>query len=55
MLDLLHLPVRLSSGAGDVLLRGAERADLPAVIALLADDPVSASRGDRADPRDAAA
>jgi hypothetical protein len=36
-----------------VTLRRATPADLEPLMALLADDPVSASRGDRADPADA--
>ena len=45
------LPVPL---AGHVL-RSATAADVPAIVALLADDPISAGRGDRARPEDAAA
>ena len=45
------LPVPL---AGHVL-RSATAADVPAVVALLADDPISAGRGDRARAEDAAA
>lgn len=55
MLALLPLPAILSSAAGEVRVRRAAGADVPAVVALLADDPVSASRGDLADPRDAGA
>jgi GNAT superfamily N-acetyltransferase len=37
---------------GSVLLRRATIEDLAAIIALLADDPISAARGDSADARD---
>lgn len=47
----LPLPAPL---AGHVL-RAATVDDVPAVVALLSDDPISASRGDRARPEDMAA
>ncbi|WP_318999862.1 tetratricopeptide repeat protein [Mycetocola spongiae] len=45
-------PVRhvLSAGGGDVLLRTARVEDLPAVIALLAEDSLAAARGESVDP-----
>lgn len=49
----LDLPATLTAAAGDVVLRRATPADLTALMALLADDPVSAARGDRADAGDA--
>ena len=52
MLDALALPHPLSFRAGDAVLRRATEADADAIIALLADDPVSAARGDQAKPED---
>jgi GNAT superfamily N-acetyltransferase len=52
VLPLLDLPASLSTTAAPVLLRRAEPDDLDAVMTLLADDPVSASRGDQAAPED---
>ncbi|WP_193597989.1 GNAT family N-acetyltransferase [Microbacterium sp. YJN-G] len=52
MLDQLPLPHPLPSRTGEVTLRRATRADAEALIALLADDPISASRGDRASAED---
>jgi GNAT superfamily N-acetyltransferase len=49
----LVLPVPLAARVDGVVLRRATTADLAPLMALLADDPVSASRGDRADPGDA--
>ena len=49
----LRLPIPAPL-AGHVL-RAATVDDVPAVVALLADDPISAGRGDRARPEDAAA
>lgn len=46
MLDALPLPFLFDSRAGRVTLRRAVPADADALIALLADDPISASRGD---------
>ena len=53
MLADLVLPVPLAARVDGVVLRRATTADLAPLMALLADDPVSASRGDRADPGDA--
>jgi GNAT superfamily N-acetyltransferase len=44
--EMLELPV------GSVLLRCATPGDLSAIIELLADDPISAARGDSADASD---
>ncbi|SDO79203.1 Ribosomal protein S18 acetylase RimI [Microbacterium sp. ru370.1] len=55
MLPDLRLPVELSTRVGDVAVRRATASDLPALIALLSDDPISAARGDRAADGDAAA
>ncbi len=52
MLSELSLPVSLSSRAGEVRLRRAAADDLPGLMALLSDDPISAARGDRADDAD---
>ncbi|SJN42394.1 Histone acetyltransferase HPA2 and related acetyltransferases [Microbacterium esteraromaticum] len=57
MLDALVLPQVLPSRAdseadGPVILRRATAADVEGLIALLADDPISASRGDIAAPDD---
>jgi GNAT superfamily N-acetyltransferase len=52
VIDDLALPVSLSTRAGSVTLRDAADADLDALMALLADDPVSAARGDVADESD---
>ncbi|MEH0108446.1 GNAT family N-acetyltransferase [Tersicoccus sp. MR15.9] len=48
MIATLDLPAELTTPVGPVTLRRARPGDLDAVMALLADDPVSASRGDRA-------
>jgi GNAT superfamily N-acetyltransferase len=52
MLDALPLPHPLDSRAGIAVLRRATVADADAVIALLADDPISAARGDVASDDD---
>lgn len=52
MLDALPLPHVLESRVGDATLRRATPEDADAVIALLADDPVSAARGDVASEED---
>ncbi|OIH99900.1 MULTISPECIES: GNAT family N-acetyltransferase [unclassified Curtobacterium] len=52
MLDDLALPVLLTARSGTVTLRNAVDDDLDALVALLADDPVSAARGDVAAPGD---
>ncbi|GAB2467120.1 GNAT superfamily N-acetyltransferase [Conyzicola lurida] len=48
----LHLPVDLETRSAPVTLRRATENDLAALMALLSDDPVSASRGDVASPDD---
>ncbi|WP_337026823.1 GNAT family N-acetyltransferase [Microbacterium sp. LB16] len=52
MLDALPLPHPFESRLGSALLRRATSADTDAVIALLADDPISAARGDVASVED---
>lgn len=52
MLDALPLPHSIDSRAGRAVLRRATDADTDAVIALLADDPISAARGDVASEAD---
>ncbi|MDQ1084076.1 MULTISPECIES: GNAT family N-acetyltransferase [Microbacterium] len=54
MLADLELPTRLIARFGDLTVRRATPADLPALMALLADDPISSARGDRADAADEA-
>lgn len=54
MLADLTLPVSLSARSGPFVLRSASEDDLTALMALLADDPISAARGDRADDSDRA-
>ena len=54
MLAALDLPATLTARAGDLTVRRATPADLPALMALLADDAISAARGDRADAADEA-
>lgn len=46
MLADLELPVELTTRSGSVVLRRATSDDADAIIALLADDAISASRGD---------
>lgn len=46
MISSLTLPVTLASRAGTLRLEAAVPGDLDALMALLADDAVSASRGD---------
>lgn len=46
MLDALPLPRTFDTRVGIATLRRAATADTDAVIALLADDPISATRGD---------
>ena len=48
MLDLLNLPVTVPTSSTSVVIRRATRDDLDAIMRLLADDPVSAGRGDLA-------
>jgi GNAT superfamily N-acetyltransferase len=50
--DALSLPVTLDPPAGPVQLRLATVADIESILELLADDPVSAARGDTASPED---
>jgi len=52
MLAALALPHRLDVQGAPVTLREATEHDLDALIALLADDPISAARGDHASPAD---
>lgn len=46
MLDVLALPLPLTTRVGEVTLRRGTPADAASLIALLADDPISAARGD---------
>ena len=52
MLASLPLPCSFDSRAGRTELRRATAADVDGIIALLADDPISASRGDQASDAD---
>ncbi|WP_440708862.1 GNAT family N-acetyltransferase [Herbiconiux sp. YIM B11900] len=52
MLDPLNLPVSVEATRASVLIRRADRDDLGAIMRLLADDPVSAGRGDTASRAD---
>ncbi|MFI8631931.1 GNAT family N-acetyltransferase [Microbacterium sp. NPDC077663] len=52
MIDELDLPVDLVSQRGSVRLRRATEHDLDGITALIADDPVSAGRGDLGAPDD---
>ncbi|MCB8043554.1 GNAT family N-acetyltransferase [Microbacterium oxydans] len=52
MLEALPLPHAFESRIGTALLRRATVDDTDAVIALLADDPISAARGDVASAED---
>lgn len=52
MLDVLPLPFAFDSRLGRATLRRATADDTDAVIALLADDPISAARGDVASEDD---
>ncbi|MFJ4044312.1 GNAT family N-acetyltransferase [Microbacterium sp. NPDC089987] len=52
MLASLPLPHPIDSRAGRAVLRRATPADADGIIALLADDPISASRGDQASDAD---
>lgn len=52
MLDALPLPFSIDSRAGAASLRRAVVADADAIIGLLSDDPISASRGDVASAED---
>jgi GNAT superfamily N-acetyltransferase len=55
VIDTLKFPVTLTAKAQDLTLRRAIDGDLRALMVLLADDPISAARGDKADDSDAAA
>lgn len=55
VINTLYLPVTLSAKAQNLALRRAVEDDLGALMRLLADDPISATRGDRANETDAAA
>ncbi|GAA2932921.1 GNAT family N-acetyltransferase [Microbacterium luteolum] len=52
MLDALPLPHPIDSRLGEATVRRATPNDADAVIALLADDPISAARGDVASEED---
>jgi GNAT superfamily N-acetyltransferase len=52
LLEKLALPIELMAHPSRVLLRGASSEDLAALVRLLADDPINASRGDIADDSD---
>lgn len=52
MLSQLPLPVSVQTATSAVVIRRAEATDLDALVLLLSDDPISASRGDTADPAD---
>lgn len=52
MLDRLTLPVTALASAGEVTIRRATADDTDAIVQLLADDPISASRGDVAREED---
>ena len=55
MITTLQLPVPLTAKVQNLTLRRASEDDLGAIMRLLSDDPISASRGDRADDADTAA
>lgn len=52
MLDALRLPVLLPARSGPLTVRRARASDIEPLVALLADDPISAARGDSADETD---
>ncbi|MEO7016683.1 MAG: GNAT family N-acetyltransferase [Leifsonia sp.] len=52
MLERLNLPIPLEATASTVLIRRARHDDLQAIVGLLADDPISAGRGDVASDDD---
>jgi GNAT superfamily N-acetyltransferase len=52
MIATVTLPAPLPTDTGGLELRRATDGDLAAIMALLADDPVSAARGDTADDSD---
>jgi GNAT superfamily N-acetyltransferase len=53
VITTLDLPVPLSAKVANLTLRRASEDDLCAIMRLLSDDPISASRGDKADEADA--
>jgi GNAT superfamily N-acetyltransferase len=53
VINILKLPVALSANTQEFTLRRASEDDLAALMRLLADDPFSATRGDKADEVDA--
>jgi GNAT superfamily N-acetyltransferase len=55
VITTLDLPVPLSTKVENLTLRRASEDDLGAIMRLLSDDAISASRGDRADEADTAA
>jgi len=55
VITTLDLPVQLSTTVEHLTLRRASEDDLGAIMRLLSDDAISASRGDRADETDTAA
>lgn len=55
MIPALTLPLSLETTAGGFTLRRASEDDLSALVHLLSDDPISATRGDRADESDTGA
>ena len=55
MITALQLSTTITSATQDIVLRRATDDDLAALILLLSDDPISASRGDRAQDTDTAA
>lgn len=52
MIERLNLPASVTARDASVLVRRASRDDLRAIIRLLADDPISAGRGDVANDED---
>jgi GNAT superfamily N-acetyltransferase len=52
VLEPLTLPTTIAARSGVLTLRDASADDLDALIGLLSDDPISAARGDLADPAD---
>jgi len=55
VLELLNLPTAVETPRGTLVIRRANRGDLFAIVSLLSDDAVSASRGDTASAEDEAA
>jgi GNAT superfamily N-acetyltransferase len=53
VITTLTLPISLAANLGTFTLRRASENDLSALMNLLSDDPISATRGDRADESDA--